>query len=263
MSDKKESKFVREQRQIQAELVELKKMRQGITEAKQEKVSVDEVKVSKWKNFWYYNGVFIAIAVVLAVFVAFIVSQCQGTTHPDLTVVLYCNADIPSNTVMLMEEELARHCNDYNSDGEVYVRVVNCSVTSAGIYNEQGNAKATQLWAQFSNEEAIMFLVDDEYYARLKDVVANGFIDTTLGLPDKDGAAYKISNTDLMYVFQANAGLFTEIPAYLSKDYYIFLRATDNGTIIAEKDGVDDFADRAKQVLNRIMEAYPQKAGEN
>lgn len=257
---KKESKIVREQRQIQNELIELKKMRQGLTEPETVAATSSEVTaVSKWKNFWYYNGTFVIIIAVIAAVIAFTVSQCAQTKHPDLTVVLYCNAEIPTNSVLLMEEEFAKHCEDYNGDGTVYVRVANCSLTEGGVHTEQGNAKATQLWAQFSNEEAIMYIVDDEYYHKLENIVENGFIDTSLGLPDKNGSAYKISNTDLMYVFGANDELFTEVPSYLSKDYYIFCRATENGTIISEKENVGSFAERAHKTLNSIMEKFPQK----
>ncbi len=259
----KQSKLVREQRQVQAELIELKKMRQGLTEPEKIEIAGEGVvQGSKWKNFWYYNWVKIVAILVIATVTTLCVVQCSKNKHPDLTIVLHCNANIPTNSVLLIQNEFQKYCEDYNGDGEVYVRVANCSYSADDAQTEEGNARATQLMAQFSNEEAIMYIVDEDYYQKLKDVVSNDFIDTSLNLPDKDGLAYEVTNTDFMYVFHSYSGVVDIIPEYTENNYFVFCRATDNGTIISDKKDVETHAERAHATLKKFMEAFPQKEAE-
>ena len=255
MSNNKNNDLLSEQRRRQAELINLKKMQQGIDGTSTAIAEPDPINCSKWKNFLDYHWKIIILILIVGIVFVFCIAQCSAKIEPDLTVVLYCDAFIPTDSVLLMQNELAKFCDDYNGDGVVNIRIANCASRS-DMHDEESTAKSSQLMLQFSNEEAILYIVDEEMYQKLLTIVENGFIDNTLGLPDKQGSAYRLTNTEFMKTLYIESAVTGNILSYTNKEFYAFCRATDNGTIIADKKDVTIFSQRAHEVLDKMITAY-------
>ncbi len=245
--------IVSEQKRRQQELIELKKQKEQF-ESNPEEYTPADVAVaapqtfgSKLKNFWYYSRFAIVFTLICAIILTIGIAQCATRTQYDCTVVLYfkhpANSFMVENVATVME----KYCGDYNGDGEVNVLVMDCTMTDQERLTEAGQAKSTRLMVQFTNEEAIIYIVDKEALLDL-DTVANGvFVDDSLALPEYDGKAYKLNGT----VFDSAFDTVSE--GYSKKMEYYIIRRVVSGTAIENNDKVGIYSKQADEIIGKIV----------
>lgn len=237
----------------QQELIDLKKMQQGqkYVQPAANNVATTATGKSKWENFWYYNKMYIAIILVIAIVLAVGVTQCATRTRYDATVVLYCDLAVSTDTVLLLGNTMKEFCDDTNGNGSVDVNVADCSISEAERMSEAGVSKSNKLMAMFTDPSAILYIVDDYGFDKLSELNDGAYIDDSLDLPDKDGKALKISGTDFDIVFSP-----TFLTDYSEKtDFYIFRRVVD-GTAIEKNKNVMKNYDAAAETIRKIQKKY-------
>lgn len=115
-------------KRIQAEKIELMKLKNGVIEQsdelKEEHDQIPELHgIEKLKNIWYHFKWLIIFIVFIVAVCAYIMYNTMSRTNPDLTVLMLAN-----NGLQYRQEELEQffeqYTEDINGDGEVSVSVV-------------------------------------------------------------------------------------------------------------------------------------------
>lgn len=255
MADKDQHDIVEEQNKRQRELIELMRKKQefeadpeGFVPEGGDTAAVPQTRRSKIANFWYYGKFTIAFILIIAIILAIGVSQCAGRTKYDCTIVLYFKHYCGSAMIDNVSKIASMYCPDTNGDGKVNVLVMDCSIPEEERMLDTGVAKSTRLGAQFTNKEAIIYIVDKEALLSL-DEIANGvFVDDSLKLPEYDGKAYKLNGSVFDNAFNSVYENYTD-----NFEYYVIRRCVD-GTAIENKKGVGKFSKLADEIIGKITE---------
>lgn len=253
MADHKKDGLVEEQRRRQQELLELKKKKQEFEE------NIDSFEpegpeaaaplkgFARVKNFFHYAKGVIAFTLIVCIILAVGFVQCARRTEYDCTVVLYFKHYVNSAIVENLAEALEQYCEDTNGDGEVNVLVMDCAIPDEERMLETGRAKSTRLMAQFSSEEAIVYIVDKECLEELDEVAGGVFVDDSLGLPEYGGKAYKLNGSVFDEAFDTvSYGYSNEF------EYYIIRRCVE-GTAIEGKKKASKFSEQGDRLIESVM----------
>ncbi len=262
MSDEKKYNPVEEQKRRQQELIELKLKKQEFQSNPEEFVheGVPKVKqsaVSKVYNFWYYARFSIAFIVILAIILAIGITQCSNRTKYDMTIVLYMKRDVTSMMVENLATVAQLYCEDVNGDGEKNVLILDCAVSEEGKLSDIGMSKTTRLQANFTNAEAIVYILDKEALLELSSLDDGKFIDDSLKLPEMDGRAFKLNGS----IFDDAFNTIDENHADTFQ-YYITRRIV-SGTQIEKAKNVDVFVEQANKYINDVINdplLFPNKS---
>lgn len=253
MADRKKDGLVEEQRKRQQELLELKKKKQEFEQDMESfepeggAVAVPLKGFAKVKHFFHYSKGIIAFTLIVCIIMAVGFVQCAKRTKYDCTVVLYSKHYAGSNAVFNLSQILEQYCEDTNGDGEVNVLVMDCAIPDEESGMDTGRAKKTRLMAQFSNPEAIVYIVDKACLTEL-DQVANGvFVDDSLELPLYDGKAYQLNGSVFDLAFENIA------PGYSSEFEYFLIRRCVEGTAIEDSKNVEKFSEQGNRLIEKIV----------
>ena len=162
MSDRNE--ILEEQRRAREEFLKLKRMQKGEIEAppKPSEVSITPKTFSeKLSNFWFhYKWHTIAIIASLIV-LSIAVSQCASRTNYDFEIVYFTNTYTLEDNTEKIAEYIEKYATDVNSDGEVNVQVINCSISSNSKDYQLRNTNLSKLQSIIAgNEEVILYITD-------------------------------------------------------------------------------------------------------
>lgn len=243
MSEHK-SDFLKESQARQKQLIELNKMRQGLAQAP-EQVKVEaapQTPKAKWEHFWYYNKWYVIVVVLLSLFTAVCISQCNKRTKYDYIAMLYCDRELSDIQTEEIAASLARFGEDTNGDGKVLVDVINCSYDKNTNYSVK-TSKSSKIQANLTNEQVLLYITDDKAYEYYTGTLYKDFF-VDLGLPAKNGTA--ITLNDKIYQFGADdIGLPQDLTLQISR------RAVTNTTIENHK-GVEQNVKNADKLLSNI-----------
>ncbi len=254
MSDNKNNP-VEEQKRRQKELIELKLKKQEFQRSPDDFVhegipKIEQSTASKVFNFWYYARFSIAFIVILAIILAIGVTQCANRTKYDMTIVLYMKQNITSTMVENLSTVAELYCEDLNGDGEKNVLIMDCAVTDEDKLSDIGMSKTTRLQANFSNQEAIVYIVDKEGFLELSALDDGEFMVDSLELPEFDGRAFKLNGSIFDDAFNTVDENFSD-----SFEYYITRRVV-RGTQIEKKKDVEKFSNQADEFI-RVVTSDP------
>lgn len=250
--NKKMDKLLQERNKQQQDLIKLKKMQQGSVEVETATaVKAEQTPESKWENFWYYNKVYVAIILVVVLLLSVGITQCSTRTKYDTTVVLFCDLAVQNDTVLLMGNNMKEFCSDLNENGQVDVNIADCSTSATDRMSEKGVSKSNRLMSMFTDADAILYIVDEYGFNELNKLNDGNFLDSSLGLPDKEGKALKISGTEFDMVFAPT--IFTDYSEV--KDFYIVRRIVGDTVISADKNAERNF-EHAGEVILKMQKKY-------
>lgn len=253
MSENKKIDPVEEQKRRQKELVELKLKKQQFESNPDEFVpeggAPEVVLDTKGKivNFWYYAKKSIAFFLVLAIILVIGVTQCASRTEYDMTIVLYMKRSISSTMVENLATVAERYCEDTNGDGEVHVLILDCAATDEEKKGDTGMGKATRLQASFSNQEAIVYIMDEDAFLELSALDEGEFISNQLKLPLFEGRCFQLNGTIFDDAFN------TADPDYADSFNYYIARRVIAGTQIEKFKDVAEFSKQADEFIKAVI----------
>ena len=251
--------FLEEQRRRQKELVEARKAKLDPSAAapvaeKEETVLTFE---QKFQNFWYYNKWFVLIGIFLVIMLSITISQCATREKFDYQIVLYSyDTYMPAETEVL-KRELAAFGEDLNGDGEVKVQIIDCSFGKDETADSKG-AKRQKLTALLaSNDDALIFIVEEESFKFLEDAYPGFFVD--LELDSKEGRAQKLSqqfynkvNTSEEYK-ELNEILEDDEKRFeLPQGLMVARRVADKNTLIGQSKDIEEKIAAADKFIEKI-----------
>ena len=114
------------------------------------------------KNYWYYYKWAVFALLFLIVVLTICIKQCAARINYDLSVTVYTSTPVGENDIKKMSAYFEKVCYDVNGNGQVNVRIYDCSYIKNGNRQVQ-LAKNTKLQAILSSEyDAMLFITDDE-----------------------------------------------------------------------------------------------------
>ena len=241
MAKKKVSETIKQQRKAQKDFLELKKMQSGEMDAGPKPSDV-EIKqktfLEKLKNLWFHDKGIILIGAALALMFTLFTVQCASQTRPDLQVVVFTYSPILDESCEKMSEYLRSYAEDINGDGEVYVKVINCSYDKENADYFIASNRKTRLSATIAGEaNALLFITDD---ASHRDI-AEQFKD--------DGGFFIGNKVYLNNDFHQKCKLNEKLS--LPNDLSISLRRIKD-TMIEIDDNAQKYFDLSKEIQNRL-----------
>lgn len=186
--------------------IELMKLKQGVIseddmpkEKKEERTYTLGEKIS---NFFYHNKLYIIFTAVIAALAIFLIYDIISTKDPDVAIMIIAEDPEFDFRAQDIEKLLEPYCEDFNDDGEIYVRV---SYLPA-VYNEEMNSVnpyynqsgQTKLIAEFQSDTSII-VIADEYTCNEVDIADGVLADMREIYPDDENAAklgYMLSGTN-------------------------------------------------------------------
>jgi len=162
---KKISDTLAQQRKARQDFLELKKMQSGEIEAgpKPSEIAIKPDTVSKKiENYWFHFKWHTIAAIFAVVSLAVLISQCCGRTSWDIHVVYFTYKPVISQQTDLIADYLKPYCEDINGDGEVNIKVINCSMPldpTSPVRKEALENLVTQISAE---PKSLLYITDSE-----------------------------------------------------------------------------------------------------
>ena len=244
MAKKKESETLRQRKFAQQEFLKLKKMQNGELDAGPKPSDVYSTPLTfgeKLKNIWYHDKLAIGIILTITAFIAFFVVQCATKTEYDASVVVFTYKITGDVNCDKMGEYLKPYCKDINNDGEVNIKVINCSIEES-----QGNSDHSFTTRQnlnqiiFKDASSLLFITDDASYKHL--------LTRTDDYPFFEGEPIEFQ--DDFYDFCKKAHNIFTTPDGLQ----ISCRTIHESALIADDDNIDIYYDQAQTILEGLKE---------
>ena len=166
----KKSDTLKQREKAQKDLLELKKMQQGLIYSPKEEKDVKTPQTFKEKKenfFYHYKAVFIGV-IAIVVIITFAVFDMVTKTKYDNTPVLFTYEYYSSPYVKEIEETLEIYCEDIDGNGEISVSVLDCSFNLASTGYEYQKNQRSKLQARIASGQTMLFLLDESSLADLK-----------------------------------------------------------------------------------------------
>lgn len=153
-------------KKLERDRIELMKLKQGIISEEDIPHTEEAVKEytfwEKLGNFFYHNKyIVLAVAAIVLLF-TFLIADIVNNTSPDVSIMIMANDSEFQFRTEDIEKLLEPYCEDFNGDGEVYVRA---SYLPA-IYDENdpdsyyNQSYQTKLVAEFQSGDSIIVIAD-------------------------------------------------------------------------------------------------------
>lgn len=166
MAKKKVSDTIAQQRKARQDFLELKKMQQGEMDAgpKPSEIAIEPKTFSqRIKNYWFHfkwhtlGTVFCFIAFVV------LITQCASRTDWDMQVVYFTYTPVLDQQTDLVADYLEGISKDINGDGEVNIKIINCSMPTDSTNVQYSKTILSKLQALIAAEpEALLYITDSE-----------------------------------------------------------------------------------------------------
>lgn len=172
--------ILEEQRKARQNYLELKKMQQGelAPEPKPSEMAVEpKTFKEKWQNYWFHNKWQTIGAAFLVVVLTVLIAQCANREKYDFQVVFFTYDVCLDDQLGKVEEYIESYATDIDGDGKVNVSVINCSFSDESN-DTYKNTMLSKVQAQVAaNEDAVLYLVDEDGYEYFSGVVEGGLFD--------------------------------------------------------------------------------------
>ncbi len=167
MAERKKNDIIEQQRKAREEFLKLKKMQRGeiAPEPKPSETAEELSSAQKRQNFWFYNKWNIFAIVVTVIFLAVSITQCARRPKYDLEVVYFSYTAVDDSQLTAVEEYFEKFGEDIDGNGEVNIKVVNCSVSTGGSTVQYTNQVYTKIQSMIvADDKAMLFITDKESY---------------------------------------------------------------------------------------------------
>ncbi|MGN0554105.1 MAG: hypothetical protein ACI4I1_12035, partial [Oscillospiraceae bacterium] len=158
----------RYEKKLEHDRIELMKLKQGVISEedipREEEVVKEYTVREKIGNFFYHYKITVLVVVLVAALFVFLIGDIITNKSPDVSVMILATDSEFQFRTNDIETMLEAYCEDFNNDGEVYVRV---SYLPA-IYNENdvdtyfNQSYQTKLMAEFQGGDSIIVIADSE-----------------------------------------------------------------------------------------------------
>ncbi|MDE6833164.1 MAG: hypothetical protein K2J39_02790 [Ruminococcus sp.] len=237
-------------RKIQAERLELIRLKQGvITESETiREEHPEEIKLSPWKkiiNFFYHNKWWLFLAIFFVVLAVYLTYTLVTRPNPDMIVLVLCDNNA-IGTSAGFEEYLENFIEDYNGNGEIKVSTYYIPYSDNSYLNYQ-NGNETKFTTEMQSADAVIIVGGSNVSSVLDP--QNTLVDLSEIYPDNiqvRSYGFFLKNTD----FAERIGVD---PSEITNDLYIGIRKPRN-LLYADEDDMKETFDRDFPILDKIIE---------
>mgnify|MGYP001016205691 CR=1 FL=1 len=172
-------------------------------------------------------------------------AQCMNRVEPDYSVILSIGKTVPSAAVEEISSYLEGFGTDQNDDGEVYVQIIDVSVSETAGNPQLVQGQRTKLMAELQTGNALLFLTDNGQFEYLDGEI--GLFQKLDFLTAREGKAFNWNGTAFEKAINKDS--------FFPEDLYLSLRAVKGST--AEKLDKNTAAREtaAKALLKKLAEA--------
>lgn len=166
LAEKERIERERYEKKLERDRIELMKLKQGIISEEDIPHTEEAVKeytfFEKLGNFFYHNKYIVLAVVAIVLLFTFLIADIVNNTSPDVSIMIMANDSEFQFRTEDIEKLLEPYCEDFNGDGEVYVRA---SYLPA-IYDENdpdsyyNQSYQTKLVAEFQSGDSIIVIAD-------------------------------------------------------------------------------------------------------
>lgn len=156
----------RYEKKLERDRIELMKLKQGIISDEDIPHEAEPVKeYTAWEkigNFFYHNKMPLIIGAVIVLLAVFLIRDVVTNKKPDVSIMIMASDTELDFRTGDIEKLLEPYCEDFNGDGEVYVRVSYLpAVYSDDNLDAYFNQSAqTKLMAEFQSGDSIIVIAD-------------------------------------------------------------------------------------------------------
>lgn len=156
----------RYEKKLERDRIELMKLKQGIISDEDIPHEAEPVKeYTAWKkigNFFYHNKMPLIVGAVIVLLAVFLIRDVVTNKRPDVAIMIMASDTELDFRTGDIEKLLEPYCEDFNGDGEVYVRVSYLpAVYSDDNLDAYFNQSAqTKLMAEFQSGDSIIVIAD-------------------------------------------------------------------------------------------------------
>ncbi len=156
----------RYEKKLERDRIELMKLKQGIISDEDIPHEAEPVKeYTAWEkigNFFYHNKMPLIVGAVIVLLAVFLIRDVVTNKKPDVSIMIMASDSELDFRTGDIEKLLEPYCEDFNGDGEVYVRV---SYLPA-VYSDDNldayfnQSTQTKLMAEFQSGDSIIVIAD-------------------------------------------------------------------------------------------------------
>ena len=161
----KRNEIIEEQRKARQEFLKLKQMQSGELkpEAKPSEIEVKPTTfMGKLENFWYHYKVHTLLIFFLTVVIAFVTVQCATREKYDFSVMYFAFEAAAPVQLEKAEAYFEKYAEDLDGNGEVNVKIVDCSFNSELRDMNYRHASLSKVQSVIMAEEStVVFLIDE------------------------------------------------------------------------------------------------------
>ena len=202
------------------------------------------------ENYWYHYKWPTIIVCVLALSLTVSIAQCTARPSYDYNVVIaFQSVELAPAQITAFETELSKYGTDQNGDGQVLVRVIDCSFNKDATYYGMALSKRQKLQTVLTSEQNMLIILSDkEAYEWLSGIRDEGFM-ANMGLPEDGGKYFSLTETE----FYKNVKGAVSSVATWPKELRLSRRIVE-GTLIENDKDVDKSMKTADDFIAAIVE---------
>ena len=241
MPNNHEIETIKEQKKARRSYLELKKMQKGQIppEPKPSEIAlVPKTFSQKLKNFWYHDKKVVLVSLFFVIVMTLMTVQCARQPKYDLQVVLFTYNPVLNNYSDNMAEYFEKYCEDINGDGEVNVKVINCSFDAKDDTRSYRKSKITRLEQAIASEASAVLYITDPESLKHFDTFEKDFF---------NGKSVKLSED-----FYKDTKM-TDFP-YFEHNLTIYCREID-GTMIESSKNSKLYYKQANKIITKLTES--------
>lgn len=165
-AEKERQERERYEKKLERDRIELMKLKQGIISDEDIPHEAEPVKeYTAWEkigNFFYHNKMPLIVGAVIVLLAVFLIRDVVTNKRPDVSIMIMASDTELDFRTGDIEKLLEPYCEDFNGDGEVYVRVSYLpAVYSDDNLDAYFNQSAqTKLMAEFQSGDSIIVIAD-------------------------------------------------------------------------------------------------------
>ncbi|MDE6034896.1 MAG: hypothetical protein K2G36_03195 [Ruminococcus sp.] len=237
-------------KKIQAERLELIRLKQGVIEESDtiREEHPEEIQLSVWRkirNFFYHNKWWLFLAIFFVTLAVYLTYTLVTRPNPDMIVLVLCDNDTIGNSAGF-EDYLENFIEDYNGNGEIKVSTYYIPYSDNSYVNYQMGID-TKFTTEMQSADAVIIVGG----SNVNDVLDphNTLVDLSEIYPDNVQVrdyGFFLKNTD----FAERIGVD---PAEITGDLYIGIRKPRN-LLYSDTEDMQETYDRDFPVLDKIIE---------
>ncbi|MBR6743445.1 MAG: hypothetical protein IKL94_03015 [Clostridia bacterium] len=166
----RKSETLKQREKAQRDLLELKKMQQGILPQKEE-VSVSaqpQTFREKRENFFYHYKTFFIGGLILLAVLTFLIADTLTKTKYDSNFILFADEIYSSEHIEHIEQTLKKRCVDADDNGEINISVIDCTFNKGSVVNQYELGQRSKVQARIASGDTMLFLLDEQTLAELR-----------------------------------------------------------------------------------------------